>query len=414
MLGIIIFCFLYIQALCSIPDQLLIFNGEDYAFDYNSIIPIKLVPDQKVDLKVNKGSSSFVLRGNKNEKVKLAINLLGLIPLKTMVVEAVPRIRVIPCGNTIGIKIYTKGALVVGQSQVIGIDGRTHEPYRISDIRPGDYFLEINNKKVKNIQDITGIMKQSTGQSLNIKINRSGSIINKNITPIKSYSDNKYKIGLWLRDSTVGIGTMTFYDQSSRVFGALGHGITDIDTGTLMEVGKGEILRSNVISIKKGFRGSPGELRGSFLESRKQLGDVFENTTSGIYGIVNDSQNIVPKNKPMPIALKSEVKEGPAQILCNISGNSVEAYNIIIQKLFRQSVNTSKSMVIKITDQRLLNYTGGIVQGMSGSPIIQDGKIVGAVTHVLVNDPSRGYGIFIENMIQKIQEATDRSLENAG
>ena len=223
------------------------------------------------------------------------------------------------------------------------------------------------------------------------------------MTPVKSSEDGKYHIGLWVRDSTAGIGTLTFYDADTGKFGALGHGITDIDTGTLMSVKSGEKLESDILGVKMSRSGVPGELKGVFSEGR-QLGTIESNTEVGIYGKLEKHAMQRMKGKMYPVGVRANIKEGPAVILSNIDGKKTEEYDIVIQKVSRQNLNGSKGMIIKITDERLLSTTGGIVQGMSGSPVIQDGKIVGAVTHVLVNDPTRGYGIFIETMLMNASQ----------
>lgn len=420
---ILILTILYVQALFTIPSELLIIDGEDYICNFKSPVYIGLLADKQADLRLNgnvitsNGAklsllSPFTLRSNNVEKINLKLKLFGIIPLKTMVVDVVPNKAVIPCGNTVGVKIYTIGVLVVGTSQIDGADGRAYEPYLSAGIKPGDYIIEINNKKIEGIHDVVNIMDTSTGQPLTVKLNRNNSIIKTVIKPVKS-QDNRFKMGLWLRDSTAGIGTMTFYDPETNAFGALGHGITDVDTGTLMKIDNGEILNSNIVNVKKGLKGSPGELRGVFLENRGGLGKIIENSECGIFGTITNDKTIIPQNKAMPIALRTQIKEGPAQIISNISGSSTNVYNIEIQKIYRNNTSSSKSMIVKITDERLLNYTGGIVQGMSGSPIIQNGKLVGAITHVLVNDPTRGYGVFIEWMIEKIKGVSNQSLKNA-
>ncbi len=421
---LLILTILYVQALFTIPSELLIINGEDYICNFKSPVYIGLLADKQGELRLNgrvissngmKLSlfSPFTLRSNNVEKVNLKLKLFGIIPLKTMVVDVVPNKAVIPCGNTVGVKIYTIGVLVVGTSQIDGADGRGHEPYLSAGIKPGDYIIEINNKEIKGINDVVNIMDTSTGQPLTVKLNRNNNIIKTIIKPVKS-QDNIFKMGLWLRDSTAGIGTMTFYDPETKIFGALGHGITDVDTGTLMKIDNGEILNSNIINVKKGLKGSPGELRGVFLENGGGLGRIIENSECGIFGKITNDKTIIPQNNnAIPIAIRTQIKEGPAQIISNISGSSTNVYNIDIQKIYRNNTSSSKSMIVKITDERLLNYTGGIVQGMSGSPIIQNGRLVGAITHVLVNDPTRGYGVFIEWMIEKIHGISEQSLKNA-
>lgn len=220
----------------------------------------------------------------------------------------------------------------------------------------------------------------------------------KKVKPVKS-KDNQYKIGLWIRDSTAGVGTLTFYDNKTGTFAALGHPITDVDTGTILNVNSGQIVNSSIVSVRKGVRGTPGELKGIFIDEDVVLGQIIKNTQCGIFG----KSNLPIKNKnnkKMKLALRDEIKEGPAQIYTTIDGSEPKLYNIMVEKLLPQNSPGPKSMVIKVTDKELLEKTGGIVQGMSGSPIIQDNKIIGAVTHVLINKPDTGYGIYIEWMLK--------------
>lgn len=416
----IIISLVYLQVLVTTPNELLLINGEDYLWQLKSPFSIGIQPEKQADIMLN-GSllesrgvklnpmSALKLRSNNINTVKLQLTLFGILPVKTMLVETVPRKKVIPCGNTIGVKIYTEGVLVVGTSQIEGADNKLYQPFKEAGVKAGDYILEINDKKVADVENVSNIIQASGGQPILLKISRNNVLIYTRAKPVKSLQDDKFKMGLWLRESTAGIGTMTFFDPDTNVFAALGHGITDIDTGTIISISKGEVLNSNIVSVKKGMKGLPGELRGIFMNNTSKAGNILDNNEFGIFGTLNlDNRQVIPQNKPLPIALRSEVKEGPAQIISCISGNKTDVYNIVIQKVYRQSINSSKSMVIKITDERLLNYTGGIVQGMSGSPIIQNGKLVGAVTHVLVNDPTRGYGIFVEWMMKKAMTIPNR------
>lgn len=416
---LIIFTFIYLQALSQIPNKLLIIDGKEYVCDFKMPFLVNLSQDKKVDLKLNGNNgitnlnmmNRFTLftKTNKDSKVNLNFKMFGFIPIKTVLVDVVSNKMLIPCGNSIGVKIHTDGALVVGSTKILGIDGIYHEPYNSSNINIGDYIIRINNIQINNISQITSIMEKNLGKALKLKVKRNGVLIDTLITPCKS-RDGKYRIGLWLRDSTAGIGTLTFYDMGNKTFGALGHGITDVDSGTLMTINNGEVIPSNIIAVKKGYRGNPGELQGVILEN-KGKGRIIKNTEYGIYGQIDNHSAIIPQNKALPIALRNDIKEGPAQIITNINGSNLNVYNIEIQRVLRQNIDSSKNMIIKITDERLLNYTGGIVQGMSGSPIIQNGRLVGAVTHVLINDPTKGYGIFIESMIQKAGEIFNSSEE---
>lgn len=208
--------------------------------------------------------------------------------------------------------------------------------------------------------------------------------------------------GLWVRDGTAGVGTVTFYDPSTGSFAALGHGITDVDTGELLPIASGDLLRTTILSIKKGQRGNPGQLKGT-VANQTQVGNITKNTSFGIYGkMSNLSELNTNPSEELEVALRDEVKQGPAKIRCALEDGKVQEYDIEIQKVSKNNTTDNKSMVIKVTDERLIGITGGIVQGMSGSPIIQNRKFVGAVTHVLVNDPTKGYGVFADMMLKQI------------
>ncbi len=322
------------------------------------------------------------------------LRFMGLLPLRTVKVNVLEKTTLIPCGNTIGIKINVKGLLVVGLSEIRCESGRKYSPAQAAGLRKGDVIRSINDLKTETTSSLSAIIEKSGGETLNIETERNGRTIHLSVSPDFSTDDKAYKIGAWVRDSTSGIGTITYIDPNDNSFGALGHGITDADTGGIIPAGDGEVLRSEIIGIKKGERGSPGELKGVFASSGK-IGKVNQNTETGVFGsIVMQEAN----KEPVPIGIRSQVHLGEAKILSNIEGEKVEEYSIEIQKVMKNAIN-NKGMVIRITDERLLKKTGGIVQGMSGSPIIQDGRLIGAVTHVFINDPTRGYGAFIELML---------------
>lgn len=421
---IVIISLSYIRAFYILPDEITLLEGDEeiYKFSTPLFVNAKIDRDGIVELidntiNLRKGyfafSNPFFLKSRSNGSVNVTMSLLGLIPFKTMKVDIVSNRRVVACGCTVGVKLKTDGILVIGISNVDGIDGRRSVPAKDAGIRPGDFITEANGKRMEDINSLMEEIDNSNGNPIELKYRRGQAVDNARITPAKAADDSKYHIGLWVRDNTAGIGTLTFFDPRDGSFGALGHGITDIDTGTLMSVSKGEILESSILGIKKGVPGHPGELKGVFTENNK-LGSIRKNSEYGIYGNLNSWRMADSAENLYPIAVRSQIKEGPAYILSNIEGRKVEKFSVEILKVSRQSMNGSKGMVIKITDSRLLGATGGIVQGMSGSPIIQDDRIIGAVTHVLVNDPSRGYGIFIEGMIKNLTGNNKIVLEKAG
>lgn len=321
--------------------------------------------------------------------------LFGIFPIKKVGVTLVPEKTLIPCGRTFGIKFFTEGVLVVGMSDVRTENGNENPAYA-AGIRVRDIILSINGQKVNSNEDVSNIVENCNGKNLKFLCKRNLSTFEVNVIPKNSSRDKAFKIGVWVRDSTAGIGTITYIDPKNGTFGGLGHGICDIDTGDLLPLSKASVYSSKINSVKKGLKGEPGELRGIFLEDTV-IGKLTTNSDQGIFGSINLKDF---GSEPLLLAYKQEIKEGAAKILCTTDGLTPEYYNISIVKVNRSSGNTTKNMIVKITDERLLEKTGGIVQGMSGSPIIQDNKLVGAVTHVFVNDPTRGYGIFIENMLE--------------
>lgn len=316
--------------------------------------------------------------------------------------ELKERKKVYVGGEPLGIKINTKGLLVIGVADIETNEGIKTSPAVKAGIQIGDSILKISGKSIKSSEDIGRIINENKGKEVELEIERKDKIFTKKIVPIKSKLDNSFKLGMWVRDSSSGIGTLTFYDKENNVYGALGHGISDMDTGNIVKIGDGEIITSEIIAVRKSSEGNPGELKGIFKPNREQLGNIKINNICGIFGQYTGEFKAQKKYKePLEIAYQDEIKEGEAHIYTTISGEEPKLYEIEIEKLNHQEIPNSKSMLIKITDKELLDKTGGIVQGMSGSPIIQNNRIVGAVTHVLVNKPNSGYGIYIDWMIKE-------------
>ncbi|OPJ63192.1 SpoIVB peptidase [Clostridium oryzae] len=339
--------------------------------------------------------------GSKNyAKEKVDAKLFGFFKIKTVEVDRIPDMSLYPGGNNIGVKLETKGVEVVALSQIKCKNGEVISPAAKSGIMVGDNIIKIDNKEIKNAEMLSQHIDESQGQKVQMEIERKNERIILEAKPVKSEDSDRYKIGLWVRDSTAGVGTLTFYDEKTRIFGALGHPVTDVDTGKIINISEGQVINSSIISIRKGVKGSPGELKGIFINEDNKVGTVYRNTECGIFGKA-DNRILKAKNiKPIKIALRNEIKTGKASIITTIDESGPKKYDIIIEKLLKQNNPGPKSMVIKITDPALLKKTGGIVQGMSGSPIIQNNKLVGAVTHVLIDKPNIGYGIYIEWMIR--------------
>ena len=414
----------YLNVFFEIPSELTLLQGQEYQYNFKSPFLVCIKPDKVGVVKVNNGDlnkdgkyltlfNPLLIKSQKDGTVSLDITIFGFIPLRTMKVAIVPNNKIAVSGNAIGVKLKINGVLIIGISDVDTDIGDKELPVRQSGIKIGDIITEINSKRIDTIDELVKTITESNGKKINIKFRHGEQFKEVEVSPVKSIQDNKYHIGLWVRESTAGIGTITFFDPESFCFGALGHGITDIDTGSIMSIKSGDIMNTTILTVKKGKQGNPGELKGVFVDGKKSLGTISVNCEHGIYGKLNLASLKNLTFKLYPIALRDQIKEGNASILSNINGNKVEEFSVDILKISKRSLDGSKGMVIKITDSRLLDATGGIVQGMSGSPIIQNGKIIGAVTHVLVNDPTRGYGIFIESMIKNMnivkQQLTEMS-----
>ena len=325
---------------------------------------------------------------------KTRVTALGVIPVKEVTVNATKRRYVGIGGNVFGIKLYTKGVIVVGMDSVTTSSGSA-DPASAAGIKSGDIITHINDKPVLNSQQLTDAVEQSQGKELRLTVDRNGETANLKLKPAMSVN-GKYKAGIWVRDSSAGIGTVTFYDDSSRMFAGLGHCVCDVDTGKIMPLNNGEAVRARVNGFYKSSAGNPGELCGVF--SDVALGSLRVNHETGVFG-----ELIRPSGaKTLPVALESEIKPGKAQMVTTIDENEPQYYDIEIIKIYPSSDLSSRNMIIKVTDARLIEKTGGILRGMSGSPIVQNSMLVGAVTHVFVNDPQQGYAIFAGRMLDTL------------
>ena len=335
----------------------------------------------------------------KLSKDKVNIDFLGLIPIKSVAVQKLDDIKLYPGGTSVGIKLSTEGVLVVGFSDVETRGGTESSPAKVAGLQLGDVLLKVNGKDIEGAKELGSLIKENDTNVVNVEFMRQGCKFNKDIELVKE--GEAYKLGLWVRDSTAGIGTLTFYHEDSDTFGALGHPITDGDTNTTFTIKDGDLLSASILSVRKGEKGVPGELRGLFINEKSSIGTIKSNSSSGIFG--NTNQPLVNPicNEPMSVGFRNEVVEGPATIITTVGEEGPKEYDIEIVKLLQQDKCGPKSMIIRVTDEELLSKTGGIVQGMSGSPIIQNNKIVGAVTHVLINKPDIGYGIYIEWMLEE-------------
>lgn len=336
-------------------------------------------------------SATTVSSGIKSERY--SVSVFGVIPVKDVTVNYGERRYVIPSGQSFGIKLYSDGVMVVGLAEIDAAGQKTSPAY-ISGLRSGDIITHIDGQRVYENSEVTERIANSNGKTLKITFAREDKTYTADLTPAR-YGDS-FKAGMWVRDSVAGIGTLTYIDTVGMTFAGLGHGITDSDCGNIYPIASGNAVAAKISACTKGKSGAPGELKGYFTET--QIGNLYANTETGIYGALNGLEKV--SDKAIPVAYRQEVKEGEARILSTIDGEGVKEYTVTVEKVNYNSNLKTRNMVIRVTDEELLSKTGGIVQGMSGSPIIQDGKLVGAVTHVFVNDPTRGYAIFAENMLE--------------
>lgn len=342
-------------------------------------------------------SQKVTFKSEMLETYQMNVKLFGIMPIKQVSIQVIEDRMVMPAGVPIGIYVETQGVLVVGVGEFRAGDGMACAPSKYI-LRPGDYILKVNEEIIEGKKQFMELIEENGEKELMLTVEREKELMKLQVTP-RENQNGEAKLGIWVRDNAQGIGTLTFVDERGN-FGALGHGINDVDTSALMELDEGLLYHTNIISIKKGTNGSPGELTGMISYSEKNvIGTIRDNTSAGIFGSCDISKMDSLKDARMlPIGLKQEIRLGDAQILCTV-GDEKEYYGIEITEVRLDHDNVNRGIVIKITDPELLSLTGGIVQGMSGSPIIQDGKLIGAVTHVLVQDSTRGYGIFIENML---------------
>lgn len=352
-----------------------------YSFEPNNISPVAATPGQ----------------------LDVQVKLFGLIPVRHMTVSVVPEIRVVPGGQAVGVMVESEGVMVVGRSAIVDEQGKRHNPAAEAGIQLGDILLSVNNQVVENesqAQDIINKLgKNGKALMMEFKDRDSHEVFQTKVTPIYCQETGRYRVGLFVRDSTAGVGTMTFYHPESNSYGALGHIISDIDTCRPINLSKGKVVGAQIEGIRMGKKGQPGEKMGVFHRGEGIVGNITKNTNCGIFGKLTKAPENTYTKGTIPVAMANQVKEGPAYIYTVLHGNKIEKYNIEVEQINLYGRAEGKGMIIKITDKKLLQKTGGIIQGMSGSPIIQDGRLIGAVTHVFVNDPTRGYGVMAEWML---------------
>lgn len=385
--------YVYVCNISMLPNDIILMQGETLRL--KTIFGLNVQNEGTMQASSNLNNSIVEETG----KMNLNLNLFNLFSVKNVTVNVIPKTTVIPIGKAIGMKLYTKGVLVVGMSEIEG-----QKPYENSGIETGDKIIEINDTKINTTDELIECVNNSKGKSVEIKYISNNQEEIASIEPVKT-SNNEYKLGLWVRDAAAGVGTLTFYEPSTGEFGALGHGINDVDTYDLIDIASGELVSTDIIDIVKGEDGSPGEIRGT-IDNGYTLGKIYKNTGFGIYGSINNIAKLnLSHSQELEVANRNEITTGKAEIICELENGKSQSYEIEIERIFLDNNQNNKSMLIKVTDEELLEKTGGIIQGMSGAPIIQNGKFIGAVTHVLVNDAKTGYAVFADLMIKQMRDS---------
>ncbi len=381
--------YMYVSNITLIPKQITLLEGESYKI--RTLYGIDVV------------ETSSAISGNENT-IKVGLSLLGK-NVREVTVNILEDVEVIPIGKIIGLKLYTNGVLIVGMSEIENVNHIIEKPFENLDIQEGDTIIKVNDSEIQTIEALQKEINNSAGKNINLTLlKEDGTISTSNIKPVQ-VSSKEYKLGLWVKDAATGVGTLTYYEPETKGFAALGHGITDIDTDKLINIDSGSIVTSKVVSIQKGEVGKPGEIRGSIL-NQPTIGTVYKNTEFGIYGEITETSNLkIDYSNKLKVALRNEIVEGDATILCSVDGKETKEYKIKIEKIYSENNENNKSMLIEVVDEELIQKTGGIIRGLSGAPIIQNGKFIGAVTNVLVNSPTKGYAIFADIMIKNMNSA---------
>ena len=365
-----------------IPDEIFVYADEET--DWETFFQEPLISyDDTVEV-------------SQNGSYQIRCKWLGVLPLKTIKVHTVEKQEVLVSGSPVGIYMETKGVLVIDSGEITDREGIRRTPAE-HIIQSGDYICEIDGKVLTGKRQLMQLVRENQGEPMELQVIRHQETIKLEMTPVET-EDGSYKLGIWVRDNIQGIGTLT-YVEPNGTFGALGHGISDADTGERLEISDGDLYRADILSIRKGTAGTPGELRGVInYREENRIGTICGNSQYGIRGRLEPGKYAGTMEK-IPTGLKQEIQTGKAEIRCDI-GDGIREYQCEILEIDSNARDTNKCFVLRITDDDLLSRTGGIVQGMSGSPVLQNGKLIGAITHVFVNDPTKGYGIFIENMME--------------
>lgn len=407
-----------------LPKLLIISPGQSFTLSVN--FPLSFNPENtqlKKLLSVSSLPSLFrqnlVLSPAVNQQYNIELILFGKIPIKQLQIKVADPPLVIPCGHAIGVLVSSKGVVVVGHLPVTGVDSQQYYPAKNAGLKIGDVLLSIEDLPIHNVSEVEEILMSYRGNpaSLRLLVKRGEQVLKRRIEPIltKEGIKKRYMLGLFIEDPAAGVGTLSFYSPRQRAFAGLGHQISGLGVKNGVAFQNGEIVLANISGIREGSPGKPGEKIGLFSTVQDPIGKITKNSKFGIYGLVSQNFAELIKNdfKPIPIAYISQIREGPASIYTVVQGARIESFNIEIIKIYRQNLPRDKGMIVKVTDARLLNQTGGIIQGMSGSPIIQNGRLVGAITHVFVNDPTKGYGVHAEWMMKELLDSYSPAGEKA-
>lgn len=384
---ILIIVYVYIANITLIPTHIILLENENYKIKkFLGVETIETV--STVNNNGNRLNMDVTLFGNK---------------VKEVTVDTIENVEVVPIGKIIGMKLYTNGVLIVGMSEIENMENKLVSPFMNCDIKEGDTIVKVNDTEIENIDNLKNIVNSSNGENVLLTLVRDGTLVTSNIKPAQTESD-EYKLGLWVKDAATGVGTITYYEKNTENFAALGHGIVDSDTDKLIDIDSGEIVTSNVMAITKAKVNSPGEIKGTIM-NQKTIGEVTKNTQFGIYGRLNNLTSLnIDTTKSFPVAIRDEIQVGDAKLLCSLDGIHTKEYDIKIEKIYANNSYDNKSMLIRVTDNELMEATGGIIRGLSGAPILQNGKFIGAVTNVLVSNPEIGYAIFGDMMIKEMRK----------
>ena len=388
---------IYISDIENIPNSFIVFNNEE--LNIKTLFGMK-IENSNISSKSNTLQTVMKNIEDDNSVKKIKLKLFG-VTVKEISVNTMEEPEVVVLGNVIGMKLYTKGVLVVGMSEIYGQDSVSYKPYENTGIQEGDTIIEVNNNAICSTDELINCINESKGKTIKLTYVHNEEKKEVSITPVET-DINSYKIGLWVRDTAAGVGTATFYDKTSNKIAALGHGILDADTEELIDVSTGELTTVDIVSVIKGESGNAGKIQG-VIEKQTEIGKIIKNTSFGVFARTTN-YSIIDYKKTMKIALRNEIKIGEATLLCSLDSNEIKEYKVQIEKIYVDNNVNNKSMLIKINDKELIDKTGGIIQGMSGSPIIQNNKLIGALTHVLVQEPTKGYAIFADLMVKQMRE----------